>query len=334
MLPPHHDPSGRFRNPWPTAYEPTRADLLRWRRERREKELAPNPRPEQLPRAESEVAYPRAAADELRATWVGHSTFLLQIGGANVLTDPHWGERASPFSWAGPKRFTPPGLPFERLPPIDAVLLSHDHYDHLDSGTVRRLARAGGGQTHWFAPLGYRRWLARHGAEKVTELDWWEEAELPVGDGVRLSARALPAQHWTSRWPWDRRRRLWASWAVRASGRSVYFGGDSGWFPGYPEIGERAGPFELLLLPVGAYDPRWFMKPAHMDPEEAVRAYRELGGEGVFAAMHWGTFRLTDEDPLEPPARLREAWAAAALPPQRLWVARHGETRRVEPGGR
>jgi L-ascorbate metabolism protein UlaG (beta-lactamase superfamily) len=132
---------------------------------------------------------------------------------------------------------------------------------------------------------------------------------------------------WTSRTPWDRQEKLWASWAVEtAEGRRVYFGGDSGWFPGYGEIGERAGPFDAVLMPVGAYNPRWFMKPVHMNPEEAVLAYREMGGGGELFGMHWGTFRLTDEDPLEPPVRTREAWAAAGLPAERLHLPRHGET--------
>jgi L-ascorbate metabolism protein UlaG (beta-lactamase superfamily) len=147
---------------------------------------------------------------------------------------------------------------------------------------------------------------------------------------------ALPCQHWTSRTIWDRARKLWASWAVIASdGTSIYFGGDSGYFPGYPEIGERVGPFDAVLMPIGAYEPRWFMRPVHMNPEEAVLAYRELGGAGTMLPMHWGTWRLTDEDPLEPPLRTRQAWEAASLDPDLLRVLAHGETwtrRAPQPG--
>lgn len=294
-------------------------------------DLPPDPPPEALPRVLSDIAYPRAHPDELRITWVGHATFLIQIGGANLLTDPHWSDRASPVQFMGPARFVPPGVAWEDLPPIDAVVLSHDHYDHLDDGTIRRLQRRFGDDVHWFAPLEYRDWFGARGVRRVTELDWWQEAVLD-GPAGALRVSCLPAQHWTSRAPWDRQKKLWASWAVEApKGRRIYFGGDSGLFPGYTHIGARSGSFDAVLLPIGAYEPRWFMKPVHMNPAEAVQAYQELGGNGVFAGMHWGTWRLTDEDPLEPPTRTREAWESAALDPDDLWIARHGETRIVPP---
>jgi N-acyl-phosphatidylethanolamine-hydrolysing phospholipase D len=328
----HRRPGGGFRNPWPTAGFERRGGVVRWWWERLTTALPPDPAPGELRAVAPRVARPAAAVEELRATWIGHSSFLLQAGGVNLLTDPHLTGRASPLSWAGPVRFLPPGLPLEALPPIDAVLLSHDHYDHLDEGTVRGLAERFGGRVRWFTPLGYRGWFAKRGVAAVTELDWWEGADLP-GPAGALRIRALPAQHWTSRRLWDRFRRLWCSWSVETpGGRRIYFGGDSGWFPGYREIGERAGPFDLVLLPIGAYEPRWFMRPSHMNPEEAVRAYGELGGEGTFAGMHWGTFRLTDEAPLEPPDRVRAAWARAGLPPERLWLPAVGETRVVGEG--
>ena len=327
-LPPHHDPRGGFRNPWPTANLPGFREVLKWRREVARANLPPDPDPRRIPTARPDPAIPRAAAGELRATWIGHSTFLVQIGGLNLLFDPQLSERASPVPWAGPKRFIPPGLPLERLPPVDAVLLSHDHYDHLDVPTIRALHERFGEGIEWLVPLGYRRWLGRRGITRVVELDWWGEADL---GGVR--AVCLPAQHWTSRSPFSRLKRLWCSWGVSGGGRSAYFGGDSGWFPGYPEIGERAGPFDLTLMPIGAYDPRWFMRSSHMNPEEAVRAYREMGGEGTFGGMHWGTFRLTDEDPLEPPVKAREAWSEAGLPAEEMWIPKIGETRVIPTRG-
>jgi N-acyl-phosphatidylethanolamine-hydrolysing phospholipase D len=325
-LPPHHDPEGGYRNVWPTAETREEGGFLRWQRERRAQQRPPDPTPDQLPAAEPDIAYPRAPADELRVTWVGHATFLVQIGGVNILTDPHWSRRASPVQFAGPARFTPPGLAWDRLPPIDAVLLSHDHYDHLDDGTVRRLRRTFGDTVRWFTPLDFAPWFAGRRVRNVTEMDWWEETTL-AGPAGALRVAALPCQHWTSRTPWDRQQRLWASWAVWApDGRSVYFGGDTGWFPGYPQIRERVGSFDALLMPIGAYEPRWFMRPVHMNPEEAARAYGELGGTGTLFGMHWGTWRLTDEDPLEPPVRMREVWTDLGLPDADLQILPHGGT--------
>jgi N-acyl-phosphatidylethanolamine-hydrolysing phospholipase D len=302
--------------------------VLRWAWQRRRATLAPDPTPHQLQRALSAIARPHACAGELRLTWVGHATFLVQIEQWNVLTDPHFGDRASPLSWAGPRRFSPPGVLLDALPRIDAVLLSHDHYDHLDDGSVRRIARRWPDAT-WFVPLGYRQWLARRGAHTVVSMDWFETATTISGDDS-LRVQALPAQHWTSRTPFDRRRRLWASWAIRSGGgRSVFFLGDSGYFPGLAEVRPHITPADALLIPIGAYEPRWFMKSAHMNPEEAVSAYLELGGRGVCAGMHWGTWRLTDEDPLEPPIRMRRAWHQAGLPAGSLWIPAHGETRRI-----
>jgi N-acyl-phosphatidylethanolamine-hydrolysing phospholipase D len=302
--------------------------FLRWQWERLRQGRPPDPPAGALPVVPHAAATPRAAPDELRVTWVGHATFLIQAGGLNLLTDPHWSRRASPSQRLGPSRFQPPGIPFEELPPVDAVLLSHDHYDHLDLGTVRRLAEAHP-QARWFTPLGYRAWMRDAGVGAPSELDWWDQATLEAPGGT-ARVICLPAQHWTRRRLSGSNTRLWASYALlTAAGKRVYFGGDSGYFPGYREIGERVGPFDLSLLPVGAYDPRWFMAPAHMNPEEAVQAYLDLGGQGDFAAMHWGTFRLTDEDPLEPPVRLRAAWQAQGLAEESLHLFQHGETRLI-----
>ena len=266
------------------------------------------------------MQHPRAAAGSVSLTWVGHATFLVQLGGVNVLTDPHFARRASPVQWAGPKRMAGLPLDVDDLPAIDLVVLSHDHYDHLDATSVKRLARRFPDAT-WVSPLGYDRWLRARGVLDVVEADWWHERSV---DDVTLTC--LPVQHWCRR-GFRANERLWGGWSLQSPSGSVLFVGDSGYFHGFREIGARLAPFDAVLMPIGAYEPRWFMRPAHMNPEEAVQAYRDLGGEGVMAGMHWGTFRLTDEDPLEPPGRTRSAWDAEGLDPDRLWIPRHGETR-------
>ena len=268
---------------------------------------------------------PRAPGDSLTLTWVGHATFLIQLAGLNLLTDPHFSPRASPVQWAGPRRMSGLPMDIDDLPPIDAVVISHDHYDHLDRGSVRRLARHSPA-AQWITPLGYHGWLRSQGVESVAQADWWDT--LSFG---RLRATCLPVQHWTRR-GFKGNQRLWAGWSLStqaseaSSSRSIFFCGDSGYFSGFEEIGARLGPFDASLLPIGAYDPRWFMRTSHMNPEEAVQAYHDLGGSGLFAGMHWGTFRLTDEDPLEPPLRTRAAWQTADLPTKQLWIPLHGET--------
>ncbi len=287
--------------------------------------LPPDPAPGELPVAEPELAQPTSPAGELRITWAGHASFLLQLPGLNVLTDPVWSEWASPVPFAGARRFVEALPSLDALPPIHAVLLSHDHYDHLDRGTVRGLHRRFEDLV-WFTPLGYRSWFARLGVRRIVELDWWETAGLP---GREYTVTATPCRHWTRRTPWSTNTRLWSSWALlpRAkSGFRIHFGGDSGYVSAFQEIGSRLGPFDASVIPIGAYEPRWFMAASHMNPEEAVQAYRDLGGRGAFIPAHWGTFRLTFEAPLEPPIRLREAWRLAELDPQSLRILRHGET--------
>ena len=325
--PSHHDPAGGFRNPWPSAEPRGLRDFLRWMRtyERR-----PDPlRRGGLPTAVPAPVLPRAPAHAVTLTWVGHSTFLVQIGGLNVLTDPMWSERASPVQFAGPRRYMPPGMHLSDLPPIDLVVQSHDHYDHLDLATVRGLT-ARFPDAEWLVPLGLGRWLAGRAVRRVRELDWWEEAT--VG-GIRVGA--VPAQHFSGRGP-ERNRALWCGWTLRAPDvdQGVYFVGDTGYCPIFRKVGERRGPFDAVLMPIGAYDPSWFMRPAHVDPPEAVRAYSEIAASQRqralhFVAMHWGTFKLTQEPLAEPPELVRQTWHEHGLSDALLHVLRHGETRHV-----
>ena len=328
MRPDHHLPDGRFRNPWPEAAgdDAVRARFREVAREWATKRLPPHPRPDMLPTARADLARPSAPEGELRVTWVGHATHYIQLPGLNLLTDPMWSRRASPVRWLGTPRFVAATPALADLPSVDAVLLSHDHYDHLDRPTVRALARRFGPDLPWVVPLGYRAWLGRAGFRHVIELDWWEEHALPGG---RFRVVATPARHWTRRTPWSTNRRLWCSFAIVptvGSGPRTYFGGDSAYATCFREIGARYGPFDASILPIGAYEPRWFMGSSHVNPEESVQIYEDLGRRGAFVPSHWGTFRLTFEDPLEPPGRLRRAWAARGLPPDLLHVPRHGET--------
>ncbi len=333
MTPPHHRPEGGFRNPWPGERPHQFREFLRWRRERRARTVAPpQPGPWSV-LSSSAFDAPRTTDGSLTATWVGHATVLLQLGGLNVLTDPMWSQRASPVSWAGPSRLVPTPFPLSALPPIDVVLISHNHYDHLDQHTVRALTAAHPA-AQWFAPLGVASLVRQWGVRAVQELDWWENGQ----HGTALVS-CVPARHFSGRTPWDRARTLWAGWTIAANDWRVFFAGDTAYHPEFTRIAERHGPFDLVLLPVGAYEPRWFMGSVHMDPEDALQAYRDLCAAHPGTAtpsmlpIHWGTFRLTDEPVEEPPKRTRRLWTEAGLPATDLWLGAHGATRRRERDG-
>lgn len=322
--PSHHSLDGRFRNPWPDAEPRSLKALFRWWRDRMRNRPPDRAKDPAFPRMEPAFATPRAAPDQLTITWIGHSVLLLQIGGKNVLTDPQFGKRASPVSFAGPARWVAPGVALDALPPIDLVLLSHNHYDHLDIGSVQAIARRWP-EAPWVVPLKLGTFLLHLGVAHAIELDWWERRAV-----AGLEIAATPAQHFSARTPFNRNRTLWCGFTLAAGERRVFFAGDTGYHPEFGRIGTELGPFDAALLPVGAYEPAWFMQPIHMNPEEAVRAFGDLtdgGARGVLVPIHWGTFRLTVEPMDEPPARTRAAWSAAGLPAERLWVPRHGETR-------
>ncbi len=254
------------------------------------------------------------------ATWVGHATLLVQLGHVTFLTDPIWSDTASPVSFAGPRRHVPPGMAIEDLPPIDFVVISHNHYDHLDLATLGALARRNT-ETRFYVPLGNAALLRGEGIENVEELDWGQHVD---HQGVRVTC--LPAQHWSQRGLTDRQRALWSSWAVTADDRRFYFGGDTGAFAGFADIGSQLGPFDLAAVPIGAYAPAAMMKPFHMNPEEAVAAGRALRARRL-VGIHFGTFDLTDEPLDEPPRRFRAAGAEAGYDDAAVWVLRVGETR-------
>ena len=278
-----------------------------------------SPRTLTLPRVANDGAALRANRGEPTVTWVGHATLLFQLDGVNILTDPQWSERASPVSFAGPKRLTPPGLAFEGLPPIHVVLISHDHYDHLDVATVKRLAAEH--RPKFLVPLGLKRWFANIGITDVDELDWW-------GQRVEreMTFTCVPAQHFSGRTLWDRNRHLWSGWVVAGKVKRLYFAGDTGYFGGFKEIGARLGPFDLAALPIGAYVPAVIMRASHTTPEEALQAFDDVRGQR-FVPIHWGTFDLAEEPLEEPPQRLVTEARRLSLDLDRIWILQHGQTR-------
>lgn len=323
--PAHHNPNGGFRNPWPGSALHGFGGLFKWMLTRSRRESATSSDFTAKP-VQQEV--PPDASDTLSVTWIGHSSFLIQFGRVNILTDPIWSDRASPLGFAGPKRLVPPGIALESLPRIDVIVVSHDHYDHLDDKTVQRLI-AQFPEASWLTPLGVGDFLRKRGATSVQEFDWWSEAVVGAA-----TLACTPAQHFSGRYPWNRNATLWCGWTMRVGEMAVFFAGDTGLHPEFGTIAQRFGPFEISILPIGAYDPRWFMHPVHMAPEEAVQAFRTIDSvdptrSGVLVGSHWGTFRLTDEPVDEPPALARQAWSTAKLPPENLWILTHGESRAI-----
>ena len=253
----------------------------------------------------------------LQVTWIGHSTFLIQLNGIAILTDPVFSQRASPVGFAGPRRYVPPALSLAQLPPIDYVVVSHNHYDHMDLKTIAGLAT---GPT-WLVPLKNAHYLSNVGVKHIIELDWWESHR--CGDFLFT---ATPAQHWSARGLFDRCTALWSGWVMSECEHAIYFAGDTGYNPfQFKEIGARLGPFDVGLIPIGAYEPRWFMKDMHVNPQESVKIHLDSQSQKSFA-MHWGTFPLTAESPGAPPIELAKALEDAQVSPSQFLVLGIGET--------
>ncbi|MGK9173001.1 MBL fold metallo-hydrolase [Yokenella regensburgei] len=296
---PHHTSDG-FKNMRPGGHKP--GDVKRWRRERKAAGLPLPPAGgyEQFTARWWQKAELDPLATEDKIWWLGHSTILLQIQNRFILTDPVLSQRASPLSFAGPLRRTPPALSVDELHSLDAIVISHNHYDHLDDKTIRQLV-ARFPEVTIFAPLGLGKWLQRRGARQVVERDWWE-AETFHG----MTFTAVPARHWSMRTFWDRNASLWCGWVIEHCGQRFWFPGDTGYSSDLLQIPQRLGDITLAALPIGAYAPRWFMASNHMDPQQAVHLWRQLGQPRAFP-IHWGVFELADESLDEPVNELQNA---------------------------
>ncbi len=271
-----------------------------------------------LPTATPDLKTLRDNSSRATVTWVGHSTLLVHLDGVNFLTDPTWASRSGPLSGlVGVTRYTPPAIAFDDLPRIDFVLISHDHYDHLDEPTVRRLARTF--NPRFVVPLGIKKWLEDHGITNVVELNWGESVNI-----AGVTVVCTPAQHGSGRTLVDQGRRLWASWAVLGSKR-FYFAGDTGYYRHFQDIGKALGPFDLAALPIGSYTPRVLAQPVHMSPEEALQAWLDLRAT-KFLGIHWGTFALAREPYDEPPRRIAEEVERRHLDSDSVWILKPGAT--------
>ena len=339
-----HDPERGpgFQNNY-LAFEPkSLADVLRWRWAAH-RSGAPRPPREPIPAVAPDLALLQGnaragVAMQPTVTWIGHATVLAQLGGLNLLTDPIFSDRASPVSFIGPKRHLPPGVALKDLPRIDLVLASHNHYDHLDSDSVDALQRQPGGPPLFVVPLGVKAWLAARGIDHAVELNWWESHTVQVPAGP-VEVVLVPAQHWSGRGLGDRMKTLWGGFAVFAPDCHLFFAGDTAYSRDFADIQARfadrqtpgrGGGFDIALLPIGAYEPRWFMAPQHVDVEEAIRIHRDLRAKRSLG-VHWGTFQLSDEALDDPPRALRAQRQVQGLREDEFFVLPIGGTRQFAP---
>lgn len=262
-------------------------------------------------------------AETAQITWLGHSTFLIQYKGINTLTDPMFSDRASPYSFAGPERYVPHVIDYSQLPKIDAVVISHNHYDHLDEESIQMLSAS----AQFYVPLGLKAWFEDLDvdSQQITEFDWWDTKSINF-QGTNMQIQALPSQHWSARGLGDRFETLWASWSITIANQHVWFAGDTGYNNiQFKDIGERIAPVDLALIPIGAYAPRWFMQHYHVNPAEAVKIHQDVGATKSIG-MHWGTFPLTAEEPVAPVIELEKAKKAAKIDNQAFISMAIGQT--------
>ncbi len=330
---PHHTPTG-FKNLYPMP-EREEGSFWAWRYNAW-KEGLPKPPKHPIAGVTPDLPFIQRNRDAVALTWVGHSTLLYQIDGVNILTDPVFSDRASPVSFAGPKRHQPPGVALKDLPHIDVVVISHNHYDHLDLASVRALQNQADGPPLFLVPLGIEAWFAENvpgiklaGPEQnIRWLDWGDTFQV-VGRTAPVTFDFLPVQHWSKRTLWDHNATLWGSWAITHPQYRFWFSGDLGYSKATQDIGRTHGPFDMAAIAVGAYEPRWFMKRGHVNPDEAVQVMQDVGAKRA-VGIHWGTFQLTDEPLDQPPEDLAKAVQAHHLPADQFRVMQHGQTWRLK----
>ncbi|MCC5813546.1 MAG: MBL fold metallo-hydrolase [Leptospira sp.] len=318
---PHHTKSG-FRNTDPNLTKHGLGSLIRWSSTRWMNDTSIDPNDYKIEATVTDGKKIREFTGKWSVTWIGHATTLVQMDGFNILTDPIWSERCSPVSWAGPKRYTQPGIKLEDLPPIDAIVVSHNHYDHMDLDTLRILQEKHSAMI--FVGLGNREKLESEGLANVQEMDWWDSFSL-IKLGKSMEITFTPTQHFSARGLHDRDRTLWGSFLLSSTKAKVYFAGDTGYFDGFKEIGEKWKGIDLAILPIGAYEPRWFMSPVHTSPEQSVQAFADLGAEFMLP-MHYNTFVLSDEALDEPLNLTRSTFQDLSLDEKKLLGLKIGES--------
>jgi len=318
LTPPHHTLNG-FHNIYDNP-ERGFADFLHWKLGHVPNEEAAIPHDRMIPYAADIVAPDYQLIDhpdpaKIQITWVGQSTFLIQVEGINILTDPIFNNRSTPLG-VGFKRRSTPGIPFDRLPPIHAVLISHNHYDHLDRYTIKKL----GNSPKYFIPLKLGQWFSSRKVTNYEEMDWWDTS---MFKGIRIVS--VPAQHFSRRAIFDGNKTLWVGWVLETKHGKVFFAGDTGYASHFKAVREKLGPMRLALLPIGSYRPRWYMKTIHMDPPDAISAHKDLQAQQSIA-MHWGTFYIADEPLGEPPLYLKKAMKEASMAEDSFPIIKFGET--------
>ncbi|XP_025096371.1 N-acyl-phosphatidylethanolamine-hydrolyzing phospholipase D-like isoform X2 [Pomacea canaliculata] len=316
--------NGKFHNPWDTWRQPSFSGIMKLFITTKNETNLPSEEDldEILPIFTPDIReFDRSLISGVRMLWIGHATVVAQLDGFTVMTDPVFSMRSSPIQAIGPKRIRKPPCTIEELPKVDAVVISHNHYDHLDYASVVALNQRFGENLQWFVPMGLKGWMNNAGCENVVEMTWWQEHEVQSHPGVKVAC--TPCQHWCKRNVSDTNEVLWSSWCILGPKNSFHFAGDTGYCCGFKQIGRKYGPFTAAAIPIGAYHPRWFMSPQHVDPQQAVDIHQDIQSKSSLG-IHWGTFMLTYEPYLEPRELLKLELEKREMNPSSFVTVNHG----------